>query len=116
MQASIMKEFAKTFYHSKQWQKCRSSYIKERISIDGGMCELCHSDPGYIVHHKITLTPENIYDPEIALNHEHLQYVCHNCHNKIDHFGNKIEKYFNQCGFDAEGQPFILGSPPSEKF
>ena len=48
----MAKEFAKAFYHSRQWKKCRDSYIRQRIGIDGGLCELCQSSLGYIVHHK----------------------------------------------------------------
>lgn len=103
-----MKEFANKFYHSKKWQKCRNSYISKRTGIDGGMCERCHAEPGYIVHHKIVLTPENIMDPDISLNHDNLQYVCHICHNKIDHFGNGNNFSESRCGFGPDGQPFIL--------
>lgn len=78
---SMAREFAKAFYQSKQWQKCRSAYIAYRKSIDGGMCESCHEVPGYIVHHKIHLTPENINDPDISLGFGNLKYDCHACHN-----------------------------------
>ncbi len=107
-----MKDFAEKFYHSKQWLKCRSSYISERIRIDGGLCELCGLQLGYIVHHKITLTHENIVDADVSLNHNNLQYVCHTCHNKIDHFGSGSETSQPRCGFGPDGQPFILPCPP----
>ena len=58
----MAKEFARAFYNSKRWKDCRRAYIAKRISIDGGMCETCHEVPGYIVHHKIELTPDNISD------------------------------------------------------
>ena len=106
-----MKDFAEKFYHDTRWIKCRQAYIDKRILHDGGMCEICHEDLGYIVHHKITLTADNINDPEISLNHDNLQYVCHNCHNRIDHFGSG-EKSKARCGFTADGQPFIYQSPP----
>lgn len=78
----MARDFAKQFYKSKQWQKCRASYILKRQGIDGGMCETCHQEPGKIVHHKIWLSPENINDPNISLNHENLKYECQTCHNK----------------------------------
>lgn len=78
----MAREFAKEFYKSKQWQKCRAAYIAHRKSIDGGLCETCHEAPGYIVHHKTELTPENINDPDIALGYDNLKYDCHICHNK----------------------------------
>ena len=77
----MAREFAKAFYQSRQWQKCRAAYIAYRKSIDGGMCESCHEVPGYIVHHKIHLTPENINDPDISLGFGNLKYDCHACHN-----------------------------------
>jgi len=46
----MAKEWAKPFYNSKQWKQCRKSYIAHRISIDGGMCEHCHRELGYIDH------------------------------------------------------------------
>lgn len=78
----MAREFAKSFYKSKAWQKCRGAYIKHRKSIDGGLCESCHERPGYIVHHKIELTPENINDPDIALGLRNLKYDCIECHNQ----------------------------------
>lgn len=78
----MAKEFAKAFYNSKRWKRCKASYIAKRKAIDGGLCETCREELGYIVHHKEELTSENINDPEIALNHDNLKYDCHICHNK----------------------------------
>ena len=77
-----MKDFTDRFYNRPAWMACRSSFIHERQAIDGGMCQRCHDRPGYIVHHKIELTPENITDPDDALNQELLEYLCLTCHNK----------------------------------
>ena len=77
-----MKDFTDRFYNRPAWMACRSSFIHERQAIDGGMCQRCHDRPGYIVHHKIELTPENIKDQTISLNHKLLEYVCLECHNK----------------------------------
>lgn len=78
----MAQEFAKSFYNSKAWKLCRASYISKRITIDGGMCETCHQELGKIVHHKEWLTPENINNPYIALNHDNLKYDCQTCHNQ----------------------------------
>ena len=78
----MAQEFAKKFYNSKAWKDCRASFIEERIAIDGGMCMTCHRKLGYIVHHKTWLTPENINNPMIALNHDNLKYDCLTCHNQ----------------------------------
>lgn len=77
----MAKEFAKKFYKSKEWIKCRNSYIK---SVQG-LCERC-SKPGYIVHHKIHLNQENITDPYISLSHDNLEYLCLECHNLHHNF------------------------------
>lgn len=73
----MAKEFAKKFYNSKAWKECREAYITTVF----GLCEHC-SDPGYIVDHIKEITPDNIDDPEITLNHENLQYLCTPCHNR----------------------------------
>lgn len=78
-----MKDYAKTFYKSSVWKKCRASYFRYRH----GLCERC-SSPGKIVHHKDYLTPENINDPNITLSFQNLELLCQDCHNK-EHF----EKY-----------------------
>lgn len=82
----MAKAFAKSFYNSKAWKQTRKSYI---ASVNG-LCEDCLDQgkitPGYILHHTIELTPENIKDPFTALNHDVLRYVCLECHNKI-HIG-----------------------------
>lgn len=91
----LARDFAKKFYSRKAWKRCRKSYIAQRIMIDGGMCEQCHKRPGKIVHHKRWLTPENISNPMVALNHDNLEYVCQDCHNKIED-----TEYF----FDSNGQ------------
>jgi len=70
------KHFAKQFYDSKEWQRCRESYISKVH----GVCEHC-GEPGYILDHIEELTPENINDPNITLNHDNLQYLCLACHN-----------------------------------
>lgn len=74
----MAKDFAKAFYHSRAWQQCRDAYIASVY----GLCEAC-SKPGYIVHHKVKLTPDNIHDPAITLNWDNLQYLCLECHNQI---------------------------------
>jgi hypothetical protein len=70
--------WAKAFYNSKQWQKCRE-YILIR---DGYMCQ-CHKilggepcgEPAFDVHHIVELTPQNISDPRIALREDNLLAV-----------------------------------------
>lgn len=105
----MAKEFAKAFYASTKWKKCRAAYIAHRRTVDGGLCESCHELPGYIVHHKVELTPDNINDPEIALSFSNLKYDCHNCHNKEHGKEEEIPGMMN-LDFDSDGNPIL---PPS---
>lgn len=77
-----MKEYAKRFYSSKAWQKCRTAYKAYR----GGLCERCLARgeyvAGVIVHHKCYITPENINDPNVTLSWDNLELVCRACHDE----------------------------------
>ncbi|MEX3713642.1 HNH endonuclease signature motif containing protein [Cytobacillus horneckiae] len=72
-----MKPYAKKFYNSTAWRKCRAAYFKFKH----GLCERC-SEPGKIVHHKRYITPDNIDDPSITLSFSNLELLCQDCHNK----------------------------------
>jgi len=99
----MAREFNAPFYKSTKWKKCRASFIKERQGIDGGMCMRCRKAPGYIVHHKIYLTPENIDNPDISLSHSNLEYLCLNCHNK-EHEGREEVEGMVHVTFNAKGE------------
>lgn len=96
----MAKAWAKAFYNSDAWQACRNAYISDRILIDGGLCEICHEVPGYIVHHIKELTPDSINNPDITLNTNNLQYVCKKCHDKHHEFfcGNERGYFFDESG------------------
>lgn len=68
------------FYTTRAWRKCRASFLKER----GGLCEICLSkgliEPAVHVHHKKPITPENLGDPSITLDHGNLMALCEECH------------------------------------
>ena len=91
----MAKGWAKKFYHSKAWLCVR----KLAIFRADGLCERCER-PGYIVHHIIELTPDNINKPEIALSLNNLEYLCKECHDR-EHL------HSNGCGdglmFDNNG-------------
>lgn len=88
-----MKDYAKAFYKSQAWKRCREGYIKSV----GGLCERCLLNglivPGYIVHHKCYITPENIHDISITLNWNNLEYLCKS-HHDAEHLGQRAKKRF----------------------
>lgn len=79
----MARDFAKAFYHSREWTRCQAEYVKRT----GGLCERCRERglivPGVIVHHKIHITPDNINDPSITLNNDNLILVCRDCHAEL---------------------------------
>ena len=97
----MAKPYAKKFYNSKAWKECRSSYITKVH----GLCEHClikgKHVPGYIVDHIEEITPVNINNPEITLNHNTLQYLCLDCHNKKTFGGSQVVR--EGLMFDEEG-------------
>lgn len=101
-----MQEWAKRFYKSKQWQKCRAGYIKSV----GGLCERCRARglivPGEIVHHKVHLNPQNILEPGITMAWDNLEYLCRDCHAKVH--GEKDKRFF----VNESGEVEIFEDPP----
>lgn len=105
----MAKEYARKLYLSKAWQSLRDSYIAERRAIDGGLCEECHEAPGYIVHHKVSVTESNIDDVNVTLNRENLMYVCKNCHDGFEgHGAGGHGRAKALCTFGPDGQPISL--------
>ena len=74
----MAREFAKSFYQSKEWRATRNYIFKKEC----GICERCKGlyGPGAIVHHKIHLTPYNITNPAISLGEDNLELLCRECH------------------------------------
>lgn len=101
----MAKEYAYKFYHSKAWKDCKRSFISERIAVDGGMCQECGKQLGYIVHHRTHITPENISNPYITLNHSNLEYVCKDCHDRFEWHGVNNKRRGLLVMFDENGQP-----------
>lgn len=102
----MAREFSKSFYNSKEWQKCRN-YILKR---DNYLCTKC-GNPAEEVHHKIHLSPANIMDPNITLNSDNLTSLCKDCHftehkaDKIQGIKNKSNQkvYADEYEFDSNG-------------
>lgn len=72
----MARNFAKPFYNSKEWIQLARSYREAHYYI----CERCGALNAREVHHKIHLTPANISNPDIALNPDNLELLCHECH------------------------------------
>lgn len=98
----MARDFAKAFYKSRTWLNCRSAYI---LSVNG-LCETClqkqRITPGKIVHHKKYITPHNIHDPMVTLNHDNLRLDCQDCHN-VEHHGNDNSGTVDGLAFDIDG-------------
>ena len=72
-----MREFAKSFYRSKEWKQTSRAYMTSKNYV----CERCGS-VGEICHHKKYLNPSNINDPYITLSFDNLECLCRDCHGK----------------------------------
>ena len=68
------------FYADRKWLALRD-YVRKR---DKMTCQHCgsFSEKRYEVDHIVELDWNNVGDPEIALNPDNLQLLCHNCHVK----------------------------------
>lgn len=102
-----MKDYARSFYKSTEWDRCRAAYIRSV----GGLCERCRAAgvirAGVIVHHKQYIDPENIHNPGITLQHSNLELLCLECHNK-EH--KRKERRYN---VDTNGHVITAGDDAS---
>ena len=71
----MAKEFSKPFYRTKAWKDARRIVLHRAH----WMCERC-GKPATEIHHRIRLTPDNMWDPRITLNHDNLMALCEECH------------------------------------
>ena len=71
----MARDFARAFYKSKEWEQVRQFVLMR----DRFLCQKCGA-PAEEVHHKIHLSPENIWDPKITLNPQNLASLCKECH------------------------------------
>ena len=79
----------------------RSIYSKEKSDRRRVMRNMQRT-AGYIVHHKIELTPENINDVNITLGINNLKYDCHICHQKEGAKDGEAERLI-RYEFDKDG-------------
>lgn len=115
-EANMAQDFAKQFYRSRAWQKCRAGYIASA----NRLCQRClkagRIESGKIVHHKVLLTQENINDSIIALGWDNLELLCQDCHNQ-EHHGNDEAATREDVMFDINGNLICkrLLTPPIKK-
>lgn len=93
------------FYRTEEWIK-----LTEKIKLQSaGKCAICHKTVSdwrtLIVHHKIHLTMDNVFDPNISLNENNLETICLDCHNK-EH---------KRFGYEEHNVYIVYGSPCSGK-
>ncbi len=104
----MAKEFARAFYHSRQWAKQRE-YILKR---DNYICtEPNCSRVATEVHHIQELTADNIDDVDITLNENNLRSLCHECHDRITKAMKANERsndLLEPIAFDHYGYPIVV--------
>ena len=70
------------FYTTWAWRRCKESFLASK----GRLCEICLSkgviSPATQVHHRVPITPENLSNPEITMNHANLMALCDECHHE----------------------------------
>ena len=102
----MARDFAKEFYNSTEWKECRRAFRKQAL----GLCERCRAKglirAGEIVHHKVPITPQNIYDPGITLSYSNLMLVCRDCHAELH------QKRETRYKVDELGRVTITDLPP----
>lgn len=107
----MAKEWAKAFYNSKAWRECRDTQLKmDRYRCTRPGC----FEPAQEVHHIIELTPDNINDISISMNHNNLTSLCSECHKRItkeQKMKYKFKEHLQRnIVFDANGYPIEV--PP----
>lgn len=99
----MAREFAKSFYNSKEWQMTRDHVLMR----DHYLCVRC-GRPATEVHHIVHLSPANIGDPKITMNPNNLISVCRDCHfneHKLDklHGAQAKREAKDEYEFDENG-------------
>ena len=96
----MARDFAKSFYKSKEWQQTRD-YILKR---DRYLCRC--GKPATEVHHIKHLSPQNINDVTVTMNPANLVSLCRDCHfeeHKGEHGKGRANEENNPYTFDENG-------------
>lgn len=92
----------KSFYNSARWRKFRVSFLASHDPVCA-VCKKIITDPlDCELDHIVELTPENVLNPDITLNPDNVQILCHSCH----------DKKHNRFGHKAEQGIFLVYGPP----
>lgn len=108
----IRSKLRDSFYHRKAWkdvrllvwikQSCLCSRCCKPVYVEGLSDSSIPKEKRRkgIVHHKVYLTDENLYDLNISLNLDNLEGLCIDCHNE-EHF--KVDSTRSDVYFDENG-------------
>lgn len=104
------------FYVSSEWQKFRKVLIMERMDKNGNIIDEVTNKPiinkyDIILHHKIPLNEQNIFDYDLAFNPDNIQIVSHATHNEIHkRFGSYQRHIFIVYGSPCSGKSYYVDS------
>ena len=104
------------FYVSSEWQKFRKVLILERMDKNGNIIDEVTNKPiinkyDIILHHKIPLNEQNIFDYDIAFNPDNIQIVSHATHNEIHkRFGSYQRHIYIVYGSPCSGKSYYVDS------
>lgn len=103
----MAKEFARTFYASRDWERAREDALKR----DNYLCQRCFAagdiTPAVMVHHITELTPANVSDPNITCGLDNLISLCDHCH-KVTHGWARAGATRQGLAFDSDGNLICL--------
>lgn len=99
----MAKEWAKSFYNSKQWKLTREEVLKrDRYRCTEPNCRRTAEE----VHHIEELNEKNINDINVSLNKNNLRSLCSECYKKITRqMKTKTQNILEDVVFDEEGYP-----------
>lgn len=88
-------DYARGFYASQAWLKCRAAFMQSK----NYCCERCGA-VAVIAHHIKHINPQNITDVNITLNWDNLLACCHDCHAAIHGYDQvcREDVQFNEHG------------------
>lgn len=105
----MAQEWANKIYKSRAWIDLRQAIIAER----GLRCQKCgrllHNPADITADHIVELTPNNVNDPNIALNPDNVQLLCADCHNrKHQRFGHNQKRVYIVYGSPCSGKTTLV--------